>query len=152
MGDVEDYGIAELAHDGERAHVDDEILVAEGSAAFGEDDFFVSGAGDFFRGVADFPGREKLALLDVDDAAGAAGGDEQVGLAGEKRGNLQDVADFGGGADLRNIVNVGENRQAGALFYVGQDAQAFFESRAAEGGDRGAIGFVVGGFENVGDV
>ena len=39
-------------------------------------------------------GREELTLLDVDDAAGLRGGDEQVGLAREKRRNLEHVRDF----------------------------------------------------------
>ena len=41
-------------------------------------------------------GREELALLDVDDAAGSRRGDEQIGLPREERGNLQHVGDLGG--------------------------------------------------------
>ena len=78
-------GIAEFAHDRKRAHIHDEILIAEGSAALGEDDFLVAGAGDFFGSVAHFPGREKLAFFDVHDAAGAAGGEQADRFGG--RGN-----------------------------------------------------------------
>ena len=151
MGDVEDNRVAEFFHYGEGAHVHDEILIAEGSAAFGEDDFFVAGARDFFGGVGHFPGGDELAFFYVDDAAGAACGGKQVGLAAEERGDLQDVADFGGRVDLEDVVDIGEDRQPRAPFYGGQDAQALYELRAAERGDGGAIGFVVGGFEDVGD-
>ena len=105
----------------------------------------------FSAALAHFRGGDELAFFYVDDAAGAACGDEEIGLAAEEGGDLQDVADFGGGADLRDVVDVGEDGQAGAFLYFGEDAQAFFQSRAAEGSDRRAIGFVVGGFEDVGD-
>src|ERR1700683_1111285 len=39
MGHVEDNRVSEFAHDGKSAHVDYEILVAEGISAFGENDF-----------------------------------------------------------------------------------------------------------------
>ena len=57
-------------------------------------------------------GREELALLDVDDAAGPRRGDEQVGLPAEERRNLQDVGDLGGRRRLRRLVDVGEDRHA----------------------------------------
>src|SRR6202167_5199729 len=118
MSHVEDDGIAEFAHDGKRAHVDYEILVAEGAAAFGKNDFFVSGAGDFFRGVANFPGGEELAFFHVYNATGAACGDEQIRLAAEEGGDLKDVANFGCARNLGDVVNVGENRQAGLFLDV----------------------------------
>ena len=46
---------------------------------------------DLLDGVAHVPGGDELALLDVDGAAGFAGGDEQVGLAAEEGGDLEDV-------------------------------------------------------------
>src|ERR1700677_4229761 len=113
MSHVEDDGIAEFAHDGKGAHIDYEILVTEGAAAFGEDDFFVAGADNFFRGVADFPWGEELTLLHIHNAAGAAGGNEQIRLAAEEGWDLKDVANFGCARNLGDVVNVGENRQAG---------------------------------------
>src|ERR1700691_1368509 len=100
MGHVEDNRVSEFAHDGKRAHIYHEILIAEGTSALGENDFFVSGADNFFRGVADFPWGEELTLLHIHNAAGAAGGNEQIRLAAEKRWDLDDVANFGGWADL----------------------------------------------------
>ena len=41
----------------------------------------------------------------------------------EKRGNLQNVADFRGGRGLRGFVNVGENRQLQVVFDLGENSQ-----------------------------
>jgi hypothetical protein len=73
-------------------------------------------------------------------------------LAGEKGGDLQDVHDLGGGGGLGGVVDVGKDGQTEVGFDFAEDAQAFGEARAAKGFDGGAIGFVVGGFENVGDI
>src|SRR5581483_3964226 len=43
-----------------RAHVRDEIVVAEGCAAFREEKFVASEAADFFRDIFQIPRREKL--------------------------------------------------------------------------------------------
>ena len=92
--------------------------------------------------------REELALLDVDRTAGRGRGDEQVGLPREKRGNLQDVRDFGGGCGLRGLVNVGQDRQPGPLAHLGKDGKSFCQSRSAEGRDRRAVGLVERGLED----
>ena len=100
VGGVEDDG-REPAHDGERAEIDDEVVVAEGGAALGEEDALVAGGANFLDAVAHVPGRDELAFLDVDGAAGFAGGDEQVGLTAEERGNLEDIDGFGGDFAVR---------------------------------------------------
>lgn len=151
VGCVEDDGVAEFLEDGEGAHIDDKILIAEGRPAFSEDDVGVAGAGDFFDDVGHVPGGDKLGFFYVGDAAGFCGGEEEIGLTGEEGGDLENVADFGGGLSLPGFVDVGEDWQVQVGFDFGEDAQAFFEARAAEGFDRGAIGFVVGGFEDIGD-
>ena len=50
-------------------------------------------AGDLGDDVLHVPGRQELALLDVDDLAGLRGGDQQVGLAAQEGRDLQDVDD-----------------------------------------------------------
>ena len=91
VGGVEHHGPAEAAHDGEAAHIDDQIVVAERSAALGDQNFVVAGGGDLLGGVLDIVRRDELALLDIHDAAGAAGGDQQIGLAAEECRDLQNV-------------------------------------------------------------
>jgi len=63
----------------------------------------------------------ELALLDVDDSVGAAGFEEQIGLAAEEGGDLQDIDDFGRGRDLGGFVNVGQDRIAASL-EAGEDS------------------------------
>ena len=138
----------ELAHDGQRTHVNDEIVIAEAGSALGERDAGIAAVLDFGDGVAHVLGRSELSLLDVDGASGAGGGDEQVGLAAEKSGDLQDVDDFSGGGGLVGFVDIGEDGDLDLVAHAGEDAQAFGEAGAAEAGDGGAVGLVIAGFEN----
>ena len=64
---------------------------------------------------------------------------------------MQDVDDFGGGGGLGGVVNVGEDREVEIGFNFGEDAETFGETRTTKGFNGGAVGFVVGGFEDVGD-
>ena len=68
------------AHHRKRAHVDDQVVIAEARAALGDDDARVAGVDDLRDRVLHVVGREELPLLDVDDAPGLRRGDEQVGL------------------------------------------------------------------------
>ena len=69
------------------------------------------------------PGRNELAFFDVDDALAEGGGDDQVGLPAEKRGDLQDVDDLGDAGHVRDLVHVGENGNARFVFDLLQNAQ-----------------------------
>jgi hypothetical protein len=53
--------------------------------------------------------REELALLDVHHAPGLGGSDDQVGLAGEERGNLQHVGHGADGRACLGVVDVGQH-------------------------------------------
>ena len=147
---VEDDG-GECAHDGERAHVDDEIVIAEAGAALGEKDAGVAGGGDLLNGVLHVLGCDELSLLHVDGATGFSGGDQQVGLAAEEGRNLKDIAGLGCRAAVLRLVHVGEDGEVRLSGDAAQDARAFGEAGTAEAGDRGAIGLVIGSLEDVGD-
>ena len=86
VGGVEDHRIAELAHDHQRAHIGNQIIIAKGSAALGEQNLIVAGGEDFVEHVAHVPGREKLPFLYVDDFSRARHRQNKIGLAAEKRG------------------------------------------------------------------
>src|SRR5271165_1643075 len=75
VGDIVDDRIAELGEHGKGAHIDDQIVIAETSTAFGQDDLRIAGGGDFFGDVAHVPGRKELSLLYIDDAAGFGSGE-----------------------------------------------------------------------------
>ena len=71
----------------------------------------------------------------------------RIRLTAEKRGNLQDIARFGGEGGLGGLVDVGEDGESGVVDGF-EDAESFFEAGATVGGDAGAIGFVEGGFKD----
>ena len=71
---------------------------------------------------------DKLALLDVDDFSGAAGFEKQIGLAAEKRGDLQDIDGLGRRRRPGRFVDVGEDGEA-ALPQAPQNAQSFTSCR-----------------------
>ena len=93
-------------------------------------------------------GREKLAFLNIHAAFGPGRGLDQIGLAAQKCGNLEDIADFGNGPALGDFVNVGQHWDPEGAFDFGERGQAAFQAGAAEAGAGGAVGFVKTGFEN----
>ena len=109
----------------------------------------VAGARHLFDRVANFPGREELALLDVDRGSRAPRFHQQVRLAREERRNLDDVAHFGGGRYLARVVYVREHGHTDFGLDARKDFEASRQSRPAVGAERGAVGLVVGGFEDV---
>ena len=133
--DVEDDRHALLAHHRERAHVDDQVVVAEAGAALGDEDARVARVDDLGDRVPHVVGREELALLDVDDAAGLRRGDEQVGLPQRNAGICSTSATSAAGAACDGSwmsVRIGTPSRA---LIAAEDAQAFVEARA-----RGTIG------------
>jgi len=152
VGAVEDYG-GELAHDGQGAHVDDEVVVTKAGTALAEADAFVAGVTDFGDGVLHVWWCDELAFFDVDGATCFGGGDEEIRLAAEEGRDLHDefrVADgvrqagavFGG-------VDVGEDWQAGVFGDRSEDSCTFNQARSAEAADAGAVGLVITRFENI---
>ena len=92
----------------------------------------VAFGGHFCNRVTHIVGREKLSLLDIDGLAGARGRNQQIGLPREKCGNLQHVNDRCSGRGVRRLVNIGENRKAGARAHVRQHLQSFVEPGTTE--------------------
>ena len=150
MGAIKDHR-REFAHDGERAEVDDQGVVAEACAALREEDTLVAGGAYLFDGVVHIPWSDELALLYVDSAAGFARGYEEVSLAAEKCGDLQNVDGFSRDFAVGGLVDVGEDGQARLPGQAAKYACALCKARATEALDAGAIGFIVAGFEDVGN-
>ena len=152
MGGVEDNREPCSAQDRNRAHVSDQVVVTESSSALGDENLPAAGANRLFYDLHHLRRREKLALLEIYDPAGAHGGVDQVGLTAKKGGDLQHVHDFTGESSLRFRMHVGQHRHAERLSNFRQHLQSFVEAGSAKGFRRGAIGFVVAGFEDVSDV
>lgn len=155
VSSVEDDG-GELAHDGKRAHVNDEVVVAKAGSSLGEGDAVAAAVANLFDGVAHVGGGNELTLLDVDGAAvllgGLGGGDEEIGLAAEEGGDLEDVDGLGDAGAVLGGMDVGEDGEAVGLRDGLEDAGAFLDAGAAEAVDGGSVGLVVAGLEDVGDV
>src|SRR5262245_57930419 len=151
MSSIEDDG-SEFAQDWERAHVDDEVVVPEAGSALGEGDTVAATFADFLDGVTHVGRSDELALLDIDGAIELAGGvggcDEKVGLAAEKCGDLKQIDGLGNTRAVFGGMDVGEDGEIILLGDRPEDAGAFDDSRATEAMDRGAVGFVVAGFED----
>ena len=148
MGRVENNGESLFGHDANAAKVNDEVVVTIGGAAFGEPDGGVAAVDDFVRDIAHVFRSHELGFFDVDDFSGFCGGDEQVRLSTEECGDLNDVEHFGGGLDLRDVVDIAEDLQSGGFLDRTQHVESRFESRASKGGKGRAIGLVEAGFEN----
>ena len=143
MRGVEHHRRAGVAHDGQRAHVGDEIVVAEGEAALAHHDLLVAGGTRLVDHVLHFPGREELALLDVDRLALRADVDDEVGLAHQEGRRLHDVDHARHFGERRVLVHVGEHRHADLLLHVLQHLETRVDARAAEAVLRRAIRLVV---------
>jgi hypothetical protein len=139
----------ERPHDRQRTHIHHEIVIAEAGAALGEEDARVAGGGNFLNGVLHIFGRNELPLLHIDGTTGFAGRDEQVGLATEEGGNLEDIAGLCDGGAVGGLVHVGEDGEVCLFRDAPQNTCAFDEAGTAEARDGGAIGFVVGGLEDI---
>ena len=104
----------------------------------------VAGVDDLRDRVPHIVGREELALLDVDDAPGLRGGDEQIGLTAREtpesaaRRRLRRPR-----PRLRRLVNVGEDRHVVARLDRGEHAQPLVEPGTAERSSRRAVRLVV---------
>ena len=151
VGQVHD-GRGEGPHGGEATEVDHEVLVAEGGAAFGDPRLAVAAVVHLGHGVLHGLCAEELALLDVDHLAGLRCGDDQVGLAAEKGGNLQDI-DVGRGEDaLLSGVDIRGDGESEPLADGGQDAEGNLVADAGEAVDAGAVGLAVAALEDQGQI
>ena len=121
VGDVEDDGAAVGFHLGEGGEVVDEAVVAEEGTALRQQDLGTTGGADFFDRVAHLGGGHELTFFDVDRFAGFAAGGQQIGLAGEKGGDLQNVDDGGDFGHLAAFMHIGQDGDAEFIFNALKD-------------------------------
>src|SRR3954471_23723875 len=88
MRGIEHHREAGVAHRSEAAHVDDQVVVAEAEAALADEKLLVAGARRLLHHVLHFPGREELALLDVERLALLRGAADEIRLPAEEGGRL----------------------------------------------------------------
>ena len=148
VGRVEHHRAAGFAHDRQAAHVGDQIVVAERGAALAHHDRLFVDAGRLGRAarlvddIDHVVRRHELRFLDVDRLARGSDGVDEVGLAGEEGGRLEHVDDLGDRRDLRDVVDVGQDRHAERVADFLEDSQAFVHARPAKALVRRAVGLV----------
>jgi hypothetical protein len=142
VGGVKDHRATEFLHHRNGPHVVDELAVAERAAALREQQVAIAGLGHFTDHVFHVPGRHELAFFHVDRSPGARGSEQQIGLPGEKRGNLQEIDDLPRCLRLTTLMDICRHRQPRAAFDRFQRLEPFVQPRPAEGFGRSAIRLV----------
>src|SRR5205807_7954452 len=140
---------SKLAHDGQRAHIYHQVVVAKRAAALREEHVVVARFADLRYGVAHVPGRDKLALLDVDGPGLHGRGYQQIGLTAEEGRNLDYIHGFRYLGNIGSLMHISKHGNSGCLFYSLQDAQASLQARPPEALQGSAVGLVIGGLEDV---
>ncbi len=151
VGDVENNRIAEGAHYRERPEVDDEIVVAEGRATFGQHQFFVSRRGKLADNILHVPRGEKLPLLHADRLPRIRCSDEKVRLPAKKGWYLEDIEDFCGGPYLLDGMDVGNYRDSDLALDFCKQSQPLLDARSPKRGNGCSVGLVEGTLEYKGE-
>ena len=132
MRRVKENGEAKPAQYRDRPHVRDQVIVAEGRAAFGDEEFFSTDLLRLPDHLAHFCRRQKLTLLQIDDFAGQHSGLNQVGLPAKECGNLQNVHCFTGDGGLSFRMHIGQHPHTQVCPNPAQHFQPFVEPRPAK--------------------
>ena len=138
----------ELAHDGQRTHVHDQIVVAKTGSAFGQKHLAVAGVLAFRDRVLHVPRGNELALLDIHRPPAQRGRNDQVGLAAKERWYLKHVDDLRHRGDVGHLMHIGQHRDMNLVFYFSENAQAFLHARTSITADGRAVRLVVRSLEN----
>ena len=95
MGGVENHWPAGIRHHPKPAHIHHQIVVAERRPALRQHHLPVARRRHLFGGMMDIVRRDKLAFLDIDDAARAPRFQQQIRLAAKERRDLDDIDSLG---------------------------------------------------------
>ena len=148
---VKDDRVAETAHNGERAHIHDEVVVAERLAALREEDALRTALTELVDNVAHIGGREELSLLHVDDSAGLCCRVQEVGLTREERRDLEDIRDLRRRRRLTGLVDIRNDGYTELCTDLPEDLGPLLESGTAEAVVGRAVCLVKGCLEHIGD-
>src|SRR6185312_6890224 len=151
MSGVENHW-REPAHDRERAHVHHQIVVTEARSALGHEYTIVPRRAAFFDDVFHIPRRDELAFFYIDGPFCHSRSHYQISLPAEESGDLQYVDDLSNFGNVGGFMHVCQHRHVDFVFHFFQNAEAFGKAGAAETANRGAISFIVRGFENKRDI
>src|SRR6266566_8574824 len=108
MGGVEYYR-CKLSHDCKRAHIYNQVVVAETRPALGDEYAVISSGVTLFNPMPHVPRGDELALFDVHCALAHGGSNDQICLPAEEGGNLKHVGNFGDFGDIRGFMHISED-------------------------------------------
>jgi hypothetical protein len=148
MRSIKDDGhAAQVAEAAEIPHVDNQIAVAEERSAFSDCNVGGSGAPYLLHCATHRLGIEPLPLLDIDGLARASSRDKKVGLAAEKRRDLEGIDYFRDNRSLLGFVDVGEHREATRSAHPLECTQPLIQAGAAASSQSGSVGLVEASLE-----
>src|SRR5579859_1077383 len=105
-------------HNGQRAHVYNQVVVPEGTTALGEKHVAIPRLADLLDGMTHVPRRDELALLDVDGLGVPGCRNQQIRLAAEESRNLDDISNFCHQWHVDSFMHVSQHRDPGYVFYA----------------------------------
>ena len=129
VGGIKNDMISGLTNPIKGAHVRNKVVVPERDTALGKKVTGIARRLDFFGDIDQVPRREELAFLDVDDPAGACGGEDEIGLAAEEGGDLENIDGFAGDLRIRGRVDIGGDRDAQLRADRGEKGAPFLRRR-----------------------
>src|SRR5262249_25082673 len=126
-GGVEDNRTLRIPHDRERAHVGNEVVVAERKAALADHDAFVAGGARVADDGLHLPGRQELPLLDVDRLALRGGVHNEVRLTAQESRRLEHIHYRGNLGEWRVFMHVGQDGHADSTTDVLENLQSLVD-------------------------
>src|SRR5690606_6841731 len=89
-------------------------------------------------------GGKELSFLDIERAAGAGRGDDQVCLPAKKGGDLQHVANRRGSYGIAGFMDIGQDRKGEFALDLLEDTQSRLIANTGEGGPGQAVSLSIG--------
>jgi len=112
MRGVKNNRISHRPHDRKRAHIENQVVVSEGRAAFGDQNIFIAGRLNLPDDVGHVPGRKKLSFLHVHDLRLFRDLHDKIRLPAQKRGHLHHIQDAGRFVNFFKPMHIGKDRRA----------------------------------------
>ncbi len=145
-------GRRKRSHGRKTAHVHHQVLVAEHRSPLRQPHPFIAPFPHLVHGEAHGFWGDELAFLDVHHLARVRSRVQQVGLAAQEGGNLQDVHVSRCQCRLRGRMDVGDDGHPEPGAHLGQDLQRLLVPDAPEAVPARAVCLAVRPFENEGQV